>query len=102
HTSRIWKVVPGSPPVLLAQGLTTVTALAFGPDGALYATEFRPGRVVRIALDGTRSVIASGLHYPGGIAVAPDGAGFVSDWSVAGAHRDDAYRKHTGRIVRVR
>jgi hypothetical protein len=26
----------------------------------------------------------------------------VSDWSVAGATAHDAYRRHTGRIVRVR
>jgi glucose/arabinose dehydrogenase len=101
-TSRIWRVVPGSEPVQFASGLTTVSALAFGPDGALYATELRPGRVVRIAPDGTHAVIARGLHYPGGIAVAADGAIFVSDWSVAGATARDAYRRHTGRIVRVR
>jgi sugar lactone lactonase YvrE len=101
-TSRIWRVVPGQPPVQFATGLTTVTALATGPDGALYATEFRPGRVVRIAPDGTHAVIATGLHFPGGIAVAADGAVYVSDWSVAGATARDAYRRHTGRIVRVR
>ncbi len=101
-TARVWRVAPGSEPALLAIVLTTVSALAAGPDGALYATEFRPGRVVRIAPDGTHAVIARGLHYPGGIAVAPDGAIFVSDWSVAGATAKDAYRRHTGRIVRVR
>jgi hypothetical protein len=101
-TSRIWRVVPGQPPVQFASGLTTVSALAAGPDGALYATEFRPGRVVRIAPDGTHAVIATGLHFPGGIAIAADGAIYVSDWSVAGATRRDAYRRHTGRIVRVR
>jgi hypothetical protein len=61
HTARIWRVVPGAAPVLFASGLTTISALASGPDGALY----------------------------------------VSDWSVAGATRKDAYRKHTGRILRV-
>jgi len=101
-TARIWRVVPGQPPVQFASGLTTVSALAAGPDGALYATELRPGRVVRIAPDGTHAVIATGLHFPGGIAVAADGAIYVSDWSVAGATKRDAYRRHTGRIVRVR
>jgi sugar lactone lactonase YvrE len=101
-SARIWRVVPGAAPALFATGLTTVSALAAGPDGALYATELRPGRVVRIAPDGTHAVIATGLHYPGGIAVAADGAIFVSDWSVAGATARDAYRRHTGRIVRVR
>ncbi len=47
-------------------------------------------------------MIATGLPYPGGITVAADGAIFISDWSVAGAAARDAYRRHTGRIVRVR
>ena len=57
--------------------------------------------MIRIAPDGTRSTLATGLHYPGGIAVGKDGAVYVSDWSVAGATRKDAYRRHTGRILRV-
>jgi sugar lactone lactonase YvrE len=101
HDARIWRVVPGAAPTLFASGLTTISALATGPDGALYATEFRPGRVIRIAPDGSRSTLVTGLHYPGGIAVGKDGAVYVSDWSVAGATRKDAYRRHTGRILRV-
>ena len=57
--------------------------------------------MIRIAPDGSRSTLATGLHYPGGIAVGKDGAVYVSDWSVAGATRKDAYRRHTGRILRV-
>ena len=82
--ARIWRVVPGQPPTLFASGLTSITSLAFGPDGSLYATEFAPGDVVRIAPDGTRTLLAAGaLHDPGGIAVAPDGAVFVTNWTVA-------------------
>jgi sugar lactone lactonase YvrE len=99
HSARIWRVVPGAAPVLFASGLTTISALATGPDGALYATEFRPGRVIKIAPDGTKTTVATGLHYPGGVAVGKDGKVYVSDWSVAGATREDAYRKHTGRIL---
>jgi hypothetical protein len=53
--------VPGAAPALFASGLTTISALASGPEDALY----------------------------------------LSDWAVAGATRKDAYRKHTGRILRV-
>lgn len=105
RTARIWRVVPGQPPTLFASGLTTITALAFGPDGSLYATQFRPGNVVRIRPDGTRSVFARHrLHFPGGIAVAPDGVVFVSDWTVAGAvpARHGSLEGATGRIVRIR
>jgi glucose/arabinose dehydrogenase len=103
RAARIWRVVPGQPPALYASGLTTITAMAFGPDGALYATEFARGDVVRIAPDGTRTTLASGLHYPGGIAVAADGAVFVSNWSVAGAPaaRHGRFAHRTGQIVRV-
>jgi sugar lactone lactonase YvrE len=103
HTAHVWRVVPGQPPAVFASGLTTITALAFGPDGSLYATEFRPGDVVRIAADGTRTKVATGLHYPGGIAVASDGAIFVSNWTVAGNRpaRHGELRGHTGQIVRL-
>ena len=37
--ANIWRVVPGQNPTVYASGLTNVTDLAFGPDGALYAVE---------------------------------------------------------------
>jgi glucose/arabinose dehydrogenase len=102
--ARIWRVVPGQPPTLFASGLTSITALAFGPDGSLYATEYRLGDIVRIAADGTRSVIAAGaLHFPGGIAVAPDGAVFVTNWTVASSKpaRTGPLKGRTGQIVQI-
>lgn len=102
--AHIWRVVPGQPPTLFASGLTSVTSLAFGPDGSLYATEFAPGDVVRIAPDGTRTVLGAGaLHFPGGIAVTPDGAVFVTNWTVASSTpaRKGELKGHTGQIVRI-
>jgi hypothetical protein len=102
--ARIWRVVPGQQPTLFASGMTSITSLAFGPDGSLYATEFVPGDVVRIAPDGTRTVLAAGaLHYPGGIAVAPDGAVFVTNWTVASSKpaRAGELKGATGQIVRI-
>jgi sugar lactone lactonase YvrE len=98
HTARVWRVVPGQPPTLFATGFTSISALACDRAGTLYATELGPGKVVNV---NTHATVASGLHYPGGIAVAPDGAIYVSDWSVAGATRQDAYKGHNGRIVRL-
>jgi len=103
-TARIWRVVPGQAPTLFAGGLTSITALAFGPDGSLYATEFLPGDVVRIAPGGARTVLAKGqLHFPGGIVVAPDGAVFVTNWSVASAKpaKRGALKGRVGQIVRI-
>jgi hypothetical protein len=42
-------------------------------------------------------------RYPGGIAVAPDGAVFVTNWSVAGAKpaKGGALKGHVGQLVRV-
>ena len=56
------------------EGLTAAIDLAFGPDGSLYVVEMRSviglsGRVLRIAPDGTRTVVADGLDFPNGIAV---------------------------------
>lgn len=55
-------------------GLTTAIDLAFGHDRSLYVVEMQsvtglPGRVVRIAPNGKRSVVADGLDFPTGIAV---------------------------------
>ena len=57
-----------------AEGLTTAIDLDFGPDGSLYVVEMRSviglsGRVLRIAPDGTRTVVADGLDFPTGVAV---------------------------------
>jgi sugar lactone lactonase YvrE len=64
-----------------ATGLTMVVALAFGPDGNLYATQIStdfgpaeegkppaPGNVVRLSADGTKEVVADNLMVPNGLA----------------------------------
>jgi hypothetical protein len=66
-----WDGVQATP---YAEGLTTAIDLAFGPDGSLYVVEMRsviglPGRVLRIAPNGTRTVVADGLDFPTGVAV---------------------------------
>lgn len=71
-------------------GLTTITGLATGPDGTLYAsqlstTRIRPpflqpatGSVVRQTGERTSEVVANGLNFPVAIDFGPDGALYVS------------------------
>ena len=58
-----------------ATGLTTVTDVAFGPDGHLYAiimsSDFinqGPGQIVRVMADGAHMVVVDGLVFPNGMA----------------------------------
>jgi hypothetical protein len=66
-----WDGVQATP---YAEGLTAAIDLGFGPDGSLYVVEMRSliglsGRVLRIARDGSRTVVADELDFPTGIAV---------------------------------
>jgi hypothetical protein len=72
-------------------------------DGTMYATELSTvpggpapghGAVVRIATDGTLTTVASGLYFPTGITVAPDGGLDFSDYSEATA-------PFTGKILHI-
>jgi glucose/arabinose dehydrogenase len=42
-----------------------------------------PGGLLRVAADGTRTTIVSGLSRPGSVAVGPDGALYVSNRSTS-------------------
>ena len=62
--------------------------LAIGADGAAYVLEHdidgllgpsQDGRLTRVMPDGSRTVIASaGLTWPGGVAIGPDRAAYVT------------------------
>jgi len=100
--ANIYRVAPGSPPEVVASGLTNVTDLAFGHDG-LYVVQIArngllagdsSGEVVRISHDGTRTSIASeGLVEPYGIALGRRGEIYVSNKSTSAGE---------GEILRVR
>jgi hypothetical protein len=92
--ARIYRVVPGSLPTIYAQGFTNVIDLEFDPQGNLYVLEIDQnglstpmvtGRLARInASNQTVVTIAStGLVMPGGMAIGPDGAIYVSNFSTA-------------------
>jgi hypothetical protein len=107
--SVLWRVVPGQQPEAWATGLTAVTGCGFGSDGQFYATEFSTlgfelftpgtGAVVRVPAHSTsQTSIASGLSFPGGFAAGPNGAIYVSNWSIAPAN---SIGHPSGEIVRI-
>ena len=79
---------------VFADGFTNILSITFGPDGSLYVLEFNrgglfnvdpsdpttlEGSVIRVAPDGSRSVVASsGLIAPTAVEVAEDGTIYVS------------------------
>jgi hypothetical protein len=75
-------------------GFTTVVAVAFGPDGLLYALELSDmagfpalgnGKVVRIKSSGVVQDVITGLNVPGGMTWGPDGQLYISDYSAVPA-----------------
>ena len=59
---------------IVAEGLGFCEGPAVLPDGDLVVVDVRGGRLVRIAVDGTTSDLATPGGGPNGIAVAPDGS----------------------------
>jgi len=90
--STVWRI-GGSGPEPYRTGFTNVVDLAFGPDGSLYVVEIASagllagldGTVIRVSRSGARSAVAEGLFAPGGIAIGPDRAAYVTVCSVCPA-----------------
>lgn len=91
--ANIYRVIPGSTPIVFASGFTNIIDLAFDRSGNLYVLEIdqnglaadgATGRLVRVpAGGGSQETIASeGLVMPGGLAIGPDGALYVSNFSI--------------------
>jgi hypothetical protein len=89
----IYRVVPGQAPQLYEGGFKTVIDFAFGPDGSLYVLEHSiattfppigtPGRLTKIAPDGTRTEITRALNRPTSVIVDEDGVIYVSNNGVS-------------------
>ena len=86
--ARIYRVVPGEAPEVSLTGFTTVMDLEFGRDGSLYVLQHSstgpffagPGALIRVAPDGTRTIVASeGLSRPTALAIGYDGAFYISN-----------------------
>ena len=107
-TADIYRVVPGHQPEIWADGLTSVTAIAFDCQGRLLATEFNtggllspptvPGALVRISDNGqiVTTMPVSGLYQPTGVAVSADGTVYVSNYGDS-----TAVSSQPGEIVKI-
>ena len=96
----------GGPAEVFAGGFTSVIDVAFGKDGSMYVLELAKngllagfifgdwtGALIRVAPDGTRTEIAPGaLFAPGGLAVGPDDALYVTNNSIFSG---------SGQVVRI-
>ena len=92
-TERIMKLNPSGHLDTWATGLTTVQGLVIDQRDRMYVLEsmtnpgfpspaqIGSGRVVRIDPNGEQTVIATGLSFPGGMTLGPDGALYVSNLS---------------------
>ena len=96
--ARVYRVKPGSDrPRVYAEGFTNIIDVAIGPDGSLYVLEIvkkgllqaegpegdMTGRLVRVRPNGEQRTVASDeLVAPSGVAVAPDGTVYVSNFGI--------------------
>ena len=77
----VYRVRDGGPREVFVTGLTNATALAMGPDGALYVTSRFDGSVSRIDAQGRAETVVSDLGIACGLAFGGDGAMYVGDRS---------------------
>ncbi len=110
--ARVWRIPAGGGDAeVYRSGFTTISGLAFATDGTMYVTEFAlnfetlKGRLVQVAPDGSRTVLAGGkkLRAPTGAAVDSTGAVYVSNFSVLPRKtpRRSPFRGAGGTLVKI-
>ena len=87
--AKIYRWVPGSAPEVWLTGFTYIVAMATDDAGNIYVAQYTdgvsggallPGSVYRVAPDGMRERIVTGVRSPTGITIGPDGALYVTQY----------------------
>lgn len=89
--ARIYRVVPGEQPTIYLQGFKTIIDIDFGIDGSMYVLQHAssavffggPGQVIRVAPDGSRSIVVNQLTRPTSLLVGPDGELYVTNQGIS-------------------
>jgi sugar lactone lactonase YvrE len=103
----VYRVVPGTPPQVYADGFTNIIDLEFDSTGNLYVLEIDAdglrgpnlaGRLVLVGPGGQNvvTIAQEGLVMPGGMTIGPDGAIYVSNFSTS-----PGTGPVTGQVVRI-
>ncbi|GAB3439517.1 ScyD/ScyE family protein [Actinophytocola sediminis] len=98
--ARVYRVVPGQQPTVVASGFTNIGDLAFDRNGTLYVLEIShagllsgdlTGALIKVGRDGAHQIVTTDLTGPGGLLIRGDNA-YVADCGVC----PDA-----GRVLRI-
>lgn len=88
---NVYRIAPdGSSVEVLNDQFGGASGNAFGTDGHLYQSDVARGEAHRIAMDGTRTLIAAEMASPVGIAPNADGSAYVTNCTVNRILRIDA------------